>query len=350
VPSTDTNEFKSRGPIPTALVTGGAGYIGSHVALALLDAGWRVVVLDDLSTGRRELVPPAASFHRGDVGDRELVTGILRRHACAAVLHFAGSIQVAESMVDPLKYFRNNTTKSTILLEACRAARVNAFVFSSSAAVYGAPERMPIGEDTPTQPLNPYGRSKLMTEWVLEDVARAYGLCYVALRYFNVAGADPAGRTGQAGPETTHLIKVASEVAVGSRLSMEVFGTDYPTPDGTAVRDYIHVSDLADAHLVALRHLIDGGESLTLNCGYGHGYSVREVIAMAEKVAGRPIPVRDSARRAGDPPILIADPSRLVSRFGWQPRFDDLETIVTTAIAWERRLATRGPAARAGGV
>ena len=252
-------------------------------------------------------------------------------------------------MVNPLKYFRNNTTKSTILLEACRAARVSAFVFSSSAAVYGAPEHMPIGEDTPTLPLSPYGRSKLMTEWVLEDVARAHRLRYIALRYFNVAGADPAGRTGQVGAEATHLIKIASEVAVGSRPSMEVFGTDYPTPDGTAVRDYIHVSDLADAHLVVLRHLMDGGESLTLNCGYGHGYSVREVIAVAEKVAGRPISVRDSARRAGDPPILIADASRLVSRLGWRPRFDDLETIVTTAIAWERRLAAHGRVARVRG-
>ena len=321
----------------TALVTGGAGYIGSHVAWALLDAGWRVIVLDDLSTGRRELVPPAATFVEGGSGDAALLRGVLAAERIEAVLHFAGSIVVPESVVDPLAYYRNNVVGSIELIDACLAAGVKRFVFSSTAAVYGDPDQVPIPEHAPTRPLNPYGHSKLMIEQVLKDCDHAHRLPHVALRYFNVAGADPGGRTGQATPKATHLIKVACEVAVGAREAMEIYGTDYPTPDGTCVRDYIHVSDLADAHVKALEHLMAGGSSLTLNCGYGHGFSVREVLRMVEQVAGRPLAVREGPRRAGDSPRLVAEPGALRERFSWNPRHDDLRTIVTTALAWERR-------------
>ena len=321
----------------TVLVTGGAGYIGSHVAIALVEAGWRVVVVDDLSTGRRELVPAAAAFVQGDAGDYSLLRDVLASHRCRAVLHFAGSIVVPESVADPLRYYANNFASSLRLVEACRDAGVKAFVFSSTAAVYGEPERIPVAEGAPTRPLNPYGHSKLMVEQMLRDVDHAHGLRHVALRYFNVAGADPEGRSGQATPKATHLIKVACEVAVGKRAGMEIFGTDYATADGTAVRDYIHVTDLADAHVRALEHLFQGGESLTLNCGYGHGFSVREVLQMVGRVAGRSIPAKEAPRRAGDSPALIADPAALKKRFAWQPRHDNLEQIVATALAWERR-------------
>jgi UDP-glucose 4-epimerase len=320
-----------------ALVTGGAGYIGSHVAWALADAGWRVIVLDDLSTGRRELIPHAATFVEGSSGDAALLRRLLAGERVGAVLHFAGSIVVPESVADPIAYYRNNLAGGIELIEACLASGVKRFVFSSTAAVYGDPETVPIPEHAPTRPLNPYGHSKLMIEQVLRDCDDAHGLPHVALRYFNVAGADPGGRTGQATPKATHLIKVACEVAVGAREAMEIYGTDYATPDGTCVRDYIHVTDLADAHLKALDHLMAGGPSLTLNCGYGRGFSVREVLRTVEQVAGRRLPVRDAPRRAGDAPRLVAEPGALRERLAWKPRYDDLRTIVATALAWERR-------------
>jgi UDP-glucose 4-epimerase len=322
----------------TALVTGGAGYIGSHVALALLDAGWRVVVLDDLSTGHRFLTAPAAKFVQGNVGDTALLARILRNEGIEAVLHFAGSIVVEDSVAQPIAYYRNNLENSIALIEACLTCGIKRLVFSSTAAVYGDPETVPVTESAPTRPLNPYGQSKLMVEQVLRDVDRAHRFPHVALRYFNVAGADPAGRSGQAMLRATHLIKVACEVAVGVRPGMEIFGTDYDTPDGTAIRDYIHVSDLADAHLRALEHLLEGGESLTLNCGYGHGFSVRDVLKVMEEVAGGPIAARPAPRRAGDSPKLVADSRALQERFRWQPRYNDLKKITASALAWERRV------------
>lgn len=318
------------------MVTGGAGYIGSHVAWALADAGWRLVVLDDLSTGVRELVPPSATFVHGKVGDGALVRKVLRNEGVLAVLHFSGSIVVPESVADPLSYYRNNLCGSIELIGACLDCGVKRFVFSSTAAVYGDPDKVPIPEDAPTRPLNPYGQSKLMVERVLRDVDRAHNLPHVALRYFNVAGADPAGRSGQSGAKATHLIKIACEVAAGARNAMEIYGADYDTPDGTCIRDYIHVTDLADAHLKALDHLEAGGPSLTLNCGYGRGFSVREVLSMVERIAGRSIPAREAPRRPGDSPRLVAAPGRLWGLLGWRPRYDDLETIVATALAWER--------------
>ena len=322
----------------TALVTGGAGYIGSHVGLALLDAGWRVVVLDDLSTGHRFLTPPTAKFVEGNVGDAELLHRILRSERIEAVLHFAGSIVVEDSITQPIAYYRNNLENSIGLIEACLTCGIKRLVFSSTAAVYGDPERVPVTESAPTRPLNPYGQSKLMVEQVLRDVDRAHRFPHVALRYFNVAGADPAGRSGQAMLRATHLIKVACEVAVGVRPGMEIFGTDYDTPDGTAIRDYIHVTDLAEAHVRALEYLLEGGESLTLNCGYGHGFSVREVLKVMEEVAGRPIAARPAPRRAGDSPKLVADSRVLQERFRWQPRCNDLRKITASALAWERRI------------
>lgn len=320
------------------LVTGGAGYIGSHVAWALLDAGSRVVVVDNLSTGQRDLVPRGAAFVHGDVGEAGIVDSVLREHRCAAVMHFAGSAVVPESVSDPLKYYLNNTAHSRTLLETCLRAGVYRFIFSSSAAVYGTPDDDPmVHEDSPTRPINPYGWSKLMTEWMLRDAAAASDLRYVALRYFNVAGADPLGRTGQATPHATHLIKVACETALGLRPQITVFGDDYDTSDGTCVRDFIHVADLAAAHVAALDHLMRGGDSLTLNCGYGHGFSVREVLDMVTRVSGRPLPVAIGRRRPGDPPALIADSARIRRKFGWRPRLDALEVIVRSALTWERK-------------
>jgi UDP-glucose 4-epimerase len=326
------------------LVTGGAGYIGSHVVLALRDGGRHVVVLDDLSTGVRQAVPADVPFVLGDVGDAALLSRTLREHGVGAVMHFAGSIVVPESVRDPLAYYRNNALKSLVLIEACVAQGVNRFVFSSTAAVYGIPDVVPVSEDAGTRPINPYGTSKLMTEWILRDTAVAHALRYAALRYFNVAGADPAARVGQSTPAATHLIKVACEAAVGIRPGLDVFGTDYPTPDGTCVRDYIHVSDLASAHLLALRHLEGGGESLTLNCGYGRGYSVKEVLGAVERACGNKLRTRLGPRRPGDPPCLVAAADRLRRTLDWRPRHDDLDTIVGTALAWERSLAAAGKA------
>ena len=324
---------------PAVIVTGGAGYIGSHAVLAFREAAYPVVVVDDLSTGRRESVPDGVPFIEGNAGDRELVGRVIRDHGVGAVVHFAGSIVIPESVSDPLKYYRNNTAASRNLIEACVANHVKYFIFSSTAAVYGHPEKVPVSEDAPTAPINPYGNSKLMTEWILRDTAQAHDFRYVALRYFNVAGADPDGRTGQSTPNATHLIKIASQAALGLRQGIELFGDDYDTPDGTCIRDYIHVSDLAAAHVDALGHLTAANKNLVLNCGYGHGHSVREVLAAVEKEAGVHLHVRSAPRRSGDAASLVADASRIRNHFAWQPRYDDLGFIVRTAIDWERKLA-----------
>jgi len=323
----------------TVLVTGGAGYIGSHMILGLLDRGDRVVVLDNLSTGVREQVSPAAIFVEGDVGNITLVRQLLREHRVDAVAHFAGSVIVPESVADPLKYYSNNTAASRNLVDACIAEGVGKFVFSSTAAVYGVPAVTTVTEQSPTVPINPYGASKLMTEWMLADIAKAYPFRHMALRYFNVAGSDPAGRTGQSTPRATHLIKRACQVALGQVSHLDVFGTDFDTPDGTGVRDYIHVSDLIAAHLLALDALADGAPPNVFNCGYGRGLSVREIIACVEKEAGGKLATRDAPRRPGDPAILIADASKLRHTLGWTPRHDTIEDMVKTAFAWERRLA-----------
>jgi UDP-glucose 4-epimerase len=321
------------------LVTGGAGYIGSHTVRQLVERGERVVVLDNLSTGYRSAVL-GTPLVVGDTGDRELVARVLAEHSIDTVLHFAAHTIVPESVSDPLKYYRNNTCATRNLLEQCDAAGVRRFVFSSTAAVYGIPAGGRAREDSPTVPINPYGTSKLMSEWMLRDLAAASKtMRYVALRYFNVAGSDPGGRIGHSAPTATLLVKVACQVAVGARPSLSIFGTDYPTPDGTGVRDYIHVDDLAAAHLSALDYLEQGGTSTTLNCGYGHGYSVREVIQTVERVNGnRPLPVVESPRRAGDPPSLVADAQRIREVLDWSPRYDDLETIVRNQLEWEHRL------------
>ncbi|MFZ0008682.1 MAG: UDP-glucose 4-epimerase GalE [Steroidobacteraceae bacterium] len=319
------------------LVTGGAGYIGSHVALELRERGERVVVLDDLSRGFRQAVLDAPLVVAG-VGDRATVLETLRSHGVDTVMHFAAYTIVPESVREPLKYYGNNTGSTRTLLECCIEAGVRHFVFSSTAAVYGVPEGGIAAETTPTAPINPYGTSKLMSEWMLRDLASASALKYVALRYFNVAGSDPKGRIGQATPNATLLVKVACEAAVGKRAEVSIFGTDYPTADGTGVRDYLHVTDLAAAHLDALAYLRGGGVSATLNVGYGHGYSVREVLASVERAAGKPLSVREQARRAGDPPQLVAQADRIRSELGWRPRLDDLDTIVRSALAWEERL------------
>ncbi len=323
----------------SVLVTGGAGYIGSHAVLALGDAGFSVVVLDNLSTGIAELVPAGVPFVEGDIGDGDLVADTINTHSVQAVLHFAGAVVVPESVADPLKYYRENTCKSRTLIATCIDKRVRRFIFSSTAAVYGIPETLPVPEDAPTLPINPYGRSKLMTEAILRDTAAAHDLDYIALRYFNVAGADLSGRAGQCTPQATHLIKLASEVAVGRRSHLEIFGEDYDTPDGTCIRDYIHVTDLALAHLAALEHLERGGRSCVLNCGYGRGYSVREVVAEIERAVGKQIDCRSGPRRPGDAPALVADAQALRKQLNWQPQYDDLATIVRSAIEWERRLA-----------
>jgi UDP-glucose 4-epimerase len=322
---------------PSILVTGGAGYIGSHVVLQLRARGERVVVLDDLSRGFREAVLDAPLVV-GKVGDRDTVASVLREHAVDTVMHFAAYTIVPESVSEPLKYYGNNTCSTRTLLECCVGAGVRHFVFSSTAAVYGIPAGGSAAESTPTAPINPYGTSKLMSEWMLRDVASAAPLKYVALRYFNVAGSDPLCRVGQASPNATLLVKVACEVAVGKRAEVAIFGDDYATPDGTGVRDYIHVEDLATAHLDALQYLRGGGASTTLNVGYGHGYSVRQVLAAVERVSGKPLKVREQPRRAGDPPTLIARAERIRAELGWRPRYDDLDAIVRTSLAWEQRL------------
>lgn len=324
------------------LVTGGAGYIGSHAVLALADAGWPVVVLDNLVTGFRWAVDARAAFVEGDVADMGLVGTTLAEHRVGAILHFAGSVVVPESVADPLKYYRNNTAASRALIEAAVTGGVRHFLFSSTAATYGTPDTVPIAEDAPQRPINPYGMSKLMTEAMLADVAAAHPMNYGALRYFNVAGADPQGRSGQSTAGATHLIKIAVEAATGKRDGVAVFGTDYPTPDGTGVRDYIHVTDLAEAHVAALDWLVaHPGESLRANCGYGRGYSVLEVLDEVDRVTNMGIPRRMEPRRAGDPAELVADNARILATLDWRPRRDDLATIVADALAWERALAER---------
>ncbi len=325
----------------TVLVTGGAGYIGSHMVLELVDAGERVVVLDNLSTGFAWAVADRAPLIVGDAGDQALVTRLIRDHGIEAIIHFAASIVVPDSVRDPLAYYRNNTVNSRSLIECAVNNGVRKFIFSSTASVYGDPTEVPVKEDAPTQPISPYGWSKLMSEVILRDVGRAHDLRYVILRYFNVAGADPRRRTGQSSKVATHLIKVAVEAALGLRSALEVFGADYPTPDGTCIRDYVHVSDLTRAHSDALRHLRSGAPSQTLNCGYGHGFSVLEVIEAVKRASGVDFKVEIAPRRAGDPTRLIADSYRARTTLGWQPRFDDLSTIVAHALAWERELMMR---------
>ena len=327
---------------PAVLVTGGAGYIGSHAVLALLDAGWPVVVIDNLTTGFRWAVPEAVTFAEGDIGDQALVGRLIEEHGIKAAIHFAGSIVVPESVSDPLKYYENNTVKSRSLIESAVKGGVRHFIFSSTAATYGIPDRVPISEDQHTQPINPYGWSKLMTERMLQDVAAAHPLNFCALRYFNVAGADPEGRSGQSTAGATHLIKVAVEAAIGKRSHVSVFGTDYDTPDGTGIRDYIHVSDLAAAHVDALEKLIAEPEaSHILNCGYGRGFSVLEVLDAVDRVTNMRIERRIEGRRPGDPDALVADNARILATLPWRPRLDDLDVIVAHALAWERKLAER---------
>lgn len=321
------------------LVTGGAGYIGSHAVLALLDAGWPVAVIDDLSNGTRDVVPDEAAFYEGSIADPALVERVFAEQQTRAIMHFAGSIVVPESVEKPLDYYRNNTVATHSLIGAAVTAGIRHILFSSTAAIYGAPEHVPIQEGDPKLPINPYGASKLMTERMLEDASAAHPFNYGALRYFNVAGADPAGRAGQIGKGSTHLIKVAVEAAVGKRAHVDVFGDDYPTPDGTCIRDYIHVSDLADAHVRALERLAQApDQNLVLNCGYGKGLSVLEVLDALDRVLGRPVPRRLMGRRPGDPPMLVASNRALVETLNWHPRFADIDTIVTHALDWERKL------------
>ncbi len=322
------------------LVTGGAGYIGSHVVRQLGEAGEDIVVLDNLSTGFRSAVT-SGTLVVGDTGDRTIVSRILAEHRVSAILHFAAHTIVPESVTNPLKYYGNNTCATRNLIECAVNSGIRHFIFSSTAAVYGIPPGGLAAEDSPTAPINPYGTSKLMSEWMLRDASDAHDLGYVALRYFNVAGADPGGRIGQSTPEATLLTKVACEAAVGKRSHVSIFGTDYATPDGTGVRDYIHVEDLATAHLDALNYLRKDGQSTVLNCGYGHGYSVREVLAAVDRANGTALMRREEPRRAGDPPILVAAADRIRKVLGWQPRHDDLDFIVQTALRWERRLQQR---------
>jgi UDP-glucose 4-epimerase len=326
------------------LVTGGAGYIGSHVVRQLGEKGEAVITLDNLCTGFEAAVT-SGELVIGDTGDAALLERLFSEHEIDTVMHFAAHTIVPESVADPLKYYRNNTASSRTLLEACQNHGVKHVVFSSTAAVYGIPEGGHASEDSPTAPINPYGTSKLMTEWMLRDLAAAGGPSYVALRYFNVAGCEPSGTIGQSTPKATLLVKVACEAAVGKRPQVSVYGTDYPTPDGTGLRDYIHVEDLATAHLDALTYLRRGGDSATLNCGYGHGYSVREVLAAVEKANEAPLKIVDEPRRAGDPPELIAVANRVREVLGWTPRYDDLDTIVRTSLAWERRIAAQDESA-----
>jgi UDP-glucose 4-epimerase len=325
----------------TILVTGGAGYIGSHMVHALVDAGERVVVLDNLTTGFDWAVAPGVPLVVGDTGDQAQVAALMAEHRVDAVIHFAASIVVPDSVADPLGYYRNNTANSRSLIETAVKHGVRHFIFSSTAAVYGNPQRIPVREDDPTVPTSPYGSSKLMTEVMLRDSGAAYGLRHVILRYFNVAGADPLGRAGQSTKGATHLIKAALEAALGRRPKVDVFGTDYPTPDGTCIRDYIHVADLVAAHSDALAYLRGGGSSTTLNCGYGRGFSVLDVIETVKRVSGVDFTVEFTGRRAGDPAQIVAACDRARSTLGWQPRFDDLTRIVADALAWERGLSRR---------
>jgi UDP-glucose 4-epimerase len=326
------------GDLMTVLVTGGAGYIGSHMVLALAEAGESVVVIDNLSTGFSAHLPEGVPLFIGDAADENLVEGVIAAHGVESIVHFAGSVVVPESMRDPLAYYRNNTMTTRSLLNTAVKTGVSRFIFSSTAAVYGNPDRMPVTEDAPTRPLSPYGSSKLMTEIMLHDVAAAHGMNYVVLRYFNVAGADPLARIGLATVGATHLLKIAVEAATGQRAKIDVFGTDYPTPDGSCVRDFIHVSDLAQAHRAALSYLRNGGQSTTLNCGYGRGYSVLETIEAVRRVSGRNFAVQTAPRRPGDIMTMIADTSRIATTLDWTPQYADLDTIAAHALAWEDRL------------
>jgi len=325
----------------TILVTGGAGYIGSHMVLELVDAGEKVVVLDNLSTGFEWAIAKPAELVVGDIGDTALVSQVLREHGVEAIIHFAGSIVVPESVANPLMYYENNTVKSRGLIAAAVASGVKQFIFSSTAAVYGNPVENPVPETADLRPMSPYGWSKLMTEIMLRDTAAAHDFRYVALRYFNVAGADPQGRSGQSTPKATHLIKVACETALGKRGHMEVFGTDYPTRDGTCIRDFIHVKDLARAHVAALNHLRAGGEANVFNCGYSKGYSVLEVLDAVKRVSGKDMDIRYSPRRPGDPAAIVAASTKIRDQLGWIPEHDDLDKIVSQALAWEAELARR---------
>jgi UDP-glucose 4-epimerase len=325
----------------TVLVTGGAGYIGSHMVHELVDAGETVVALDNLATGFDWAVREGVPLIVGDTGDQPLVAALIAEHGVDAIIHFAASTVVPESVAEPLAYYRNNTVNSRALIETAIKGGVRHFIFSSTAAVYGNPEHVPVKEDGPLMPMSPYGWSKLMTETMLRDAGQAHGLGYVILRYFNVAGADPQLRTGQSSRNATHLIKVAAEAALGLRPKIDVYGTDYPTPDGTGIRDYIHVTDLARAHSDALRHLRAGGESLTLNCGYGHGFSVLDVIDTVKRVSGIDFRVEVAPRRPGDPAQVVAAAERARALLGWRPQLDDLATIVAHALAWQKKLMTR---------
>ena len=322
----------------TVLVTGGAGYIGSHMVRALVEANEDVVVIDNLSTGFSAFIPEGVPLFIGDAGDENLVQGVIEQHGVESIIHFAGSVVVPDSMRDPLGYYRNNTMTTRSLLNAAVKGGVNRFIFSSTAAVYGNPDQVPVREDAPTRPLSPYGSSKLMTEIMLHDVATAYGMNYVALRYFNVAGADPAARMGLSTMGATHLLKIAVEAATGQRAKVDVFGTDYPTPDGSCIRDFIHVSDLAQAHRAALSYLRGGGSSMTLNCGYGRGYSVLETIEAVRRVSRRNFAVQYAPRRPGDIMTMIADTGRIRSVLDWTPQYDDLDTIARHALGWEEKL------------
>jgi len=322
----------------TVLVTGGAGYIGSHMVHALVEAGESAVVIDNLSTGFSALLPEGVPLFIGDAADENLVGGVIAAHGVESIIHFAGSVVVADSMRDPLAYYRNNTMTTRSLLNAAVKSGVNRFIFSSTAAVYGNPDQIPVPEDAPTRPLSPYGSSKLMTEIMLHDTASAHGMSYVVLRYFNVAGADPQARMGLAAVGATHLLKIAVEAATGQRAKIDVYGTDYPTPDGSCIRDFIHVSDLAQAHRAALSYLRGGGTSATLNCGYGRGYSVLETIEAVRRVSGSNFAVQYAPRRPGDIMTMIADTGRIRSTLDWTPQYDDLETIAAHALAWEEKL------------
>ncbi|MEA2834377.1 MAG: UDP-glucose 4-epimerase [Methylobacteriaceae bacterium] len=325
------------------LVTGGAGYIGSHTVLELLAAGEKVVVLDNLSTGFRSAVPEDVPLIQGDFGDEDLVTELLAKHDVEAIIHFAAKIVVPDSVADPLGYYLNNTAMARTLLACAVDCGVKHFIFSSTAAVYGEPAQVPVSESETLKPMSPYGRSKLMVEWMLEDTAKAHALSYVVLRYFNVAGADPQGRIGQSTPNATHLIKVAVQTALGRRQGMDVYGTDYPTPDGSCLRDYIQVTDLARAHVDALRYLRAGGGNLTCNVGYARGYSVLDVIDVVKQVSGVDFAVRKSGRRPGDPAAIVAANDRIRAELGWKPQHDNLSEIVRQALDWERRLHNRSP-------
>jgi UDP-glucose 4-epimerase len=324
------------------LVTGGCGYIGSHVVRQLSEAGHAVVVYDNLSTGFADALIHGETLVVGDLADTERLAGVFREHGCRTVLHFAAAIVAPESVTNPLKYYGNNTRNTLNLLQACVAHGVERFIFSSTAAVYGMPESGYASEESPTEPINPYGTSKLMSEWMLRDTAAAHPMKFVALRYFNVAGADPQARMGQQTPEATHLIKVSCQAALGLRDQVSIFGTDYPTPDGTGIRDYIHIEDLASAHLAALRYLERGGASTAINVGYGQGASVREVVAMVRRVSGIDFPAVEAPRRPGDPAMLVARADRVRSVLDWEPRFADLATIVADAWRWESKLRDRG--------